>query len=379
VDFKGKKIAVVGTGATAVQIIPVVAHEAGSLTVFQRTANYVLPARNHPVTEEQMRDIKDKYDEVWQTARDQIFGMHFVDSKQEMMKMEDKEKIRRVLENGWEIGGFRYIFETFSDLMTSQEANDIASDFVKEKIRATVHDESTADLLCPTHGLMGKRPPLGHHYFQTFNKPNVKLIDLSDNPIETITETGIKLTGKDKRTGEDEYEFDMIIYATGFDGGTGAVTSMDIRGKDNRSLGEEWHKEVVTYLGITAEGFPNLYMISAPQSPFANLPIVLDNTSTWISNQIEYMEKHTYKTVEPTKEASDKWTKQLTDVYEGTVLPAAATKAGSWYIGANVSTSESMSTLRSGTDKLLGPWQTSGAAFLVRWSAELLPDLQCGG
>ena len=184
---------------------------------------------------------------------------------------------------------------------------------------------------------MAKRPPLGHHYFQTFNKPNVRLVSVRENPIKEITETGVRLTDKDKRTDTGpDYEFDMIIYAIGFDASTGAMATMDVRGRDNRSLGQEWRQQLETFLGITEEGYPNLFMISAPQSPFANLPIVLDNTAEWIGQTIGYMEKQGYKTMEPTREAQEKWCKMLTDVYEMTVLPESAKKAGSWYIGANV-------------------------------------------
>ncbi|SMR62143.1 unnamed protein product [Zymoseptoria tritici ST99CH_1E4] len=336
VSFKGKRVAVIGTGATAVQIIPMVAHEAKTLTVFQRTANFVLPARNHPLTAEQQRSIKGRYDEVWKGACSQIFGMDMVDSQQVMMEMHDEKKIRRVLENGWEVGGFRYIFETFADLLTSQQANDVASDFVREKIRSLVKDEETAEILCPDHGLMGKRPPLGHHYFETFNKPHVTLVDVKNNPIKEITEKGVQLTDKDPRTGTDEFEFDMIIYAIGFDAGTGALVNMDVRGKDNRSLGEEWNKELQTFLGIANDGFPNLLMMCAPQSPFANLPVALDKQADFIGKTLERMQRDNCGRVEPKKEAVEGWTKMITDVYEGTVLPAMATKAGSWYIGANV-------------------------------------------
>ncbi len=306
-----------------------VAHEADSLTVFQRTANHVLPARNHPLTAEQSRDIKARYEEVWDGARKCMFGMSFVDSKEQMMQLEDEKKIRRVLENGWEIGGFRYIFETFCDLLTSQKANDIASDFVREKIRSVVKDEDTAELLCPDHALMAKRPPLGHHYFETYNKPNVTLVPIKDNPIKEINEKGVVLTEKDKRTEQDEFEFDMIIYAVGFDAATGALANMDLRGKNDRQLGEEWSSQLETFLGIGMEGYPNLFMISAPQSPFANLPIVLDNTAAWISTCMEFMQEKGYKRMEPTKEAVDGWCKLLTDVYQGTILPEAATKVGS--------------------------------------------------
>ena len=313
-----------------------VAHLAKEVTVFQRTPNHVLPARNHPLTPEQQRDIKKHYEEVWQAARSQIFGMHFVDSKVTFDDMKNEKQTRQVLEKGWEIGGFRYIFETFADMLTNKKCNDYASEFVRDKIRAVVHDEETAELLCPDHPLMAKRPPLGHYYFETFNKPNVTLIPIKDNPIKEITETGVRLEGKDKRTEQDEFEFDTIIYAIGFDAGTGALATMDIRGTENRSLGDEWYKQLQTFLGINVHGYPNMFMLSAPQSPFANLPIVMDNTADWISNVIDYMQKNSYHRVEPTQEATDKWCRLLTDVYEATVLPEAATKAGSWYIGANV-------------------------------------------
>lgn len=228
-----------------------------------------------------------------------------------------------------EIGGFRYIFETFADLLVNQKANDMASEFVRNKIRAIVKDEKTAELLCPDHALMAKRPPLGHHYYETFNKPNVKLVNVKDNPITEITEKGV-------RTGTDEYEVDMIIYAIGFDASTGAYTQMDIRGINNRCLGEEWNKALETFIGITVEGYPNMFMLSAPQSPFANLTVVLDNTADWIGMVISYMEKNGYKEMQPTREATEKWVKLLTDGYEATVLPEAAKKAGSWYIGANI-------------------------------------------
>ena len=174
-----------------------------------------------------------------------------------------------------EVGGFRYIFETFTDLLTSQKANDIASEFVRNKIRAIVKDEETAEALCPDYSLMAKRPPLGHFYYETFNKPHVKLVDVKKNPIDEITEKGVRI-------GTDEYEVDTIIYAIGFDAGTGGLAAMDVRGRDNRDLNEEWSKNLETFLGICVEGYPNMFMISAPQSPFANLPVVLDGAADWV-------------------------------------------------------------------------------------------------
>ncbi|WPG97442.1 putative cyclohexanone monooxygenase [Acrodontium crateriforme] len=337
VSFKGKRVAVIGTGATAVQIIPTIAYEAESLTVFQRTANWVLPARNHALMDEQNRDFKARQDEVWQQARGQIFGMPFVDTQNKMMDQDDKRKIRAVLECGFEQGGFRYIFETYADLLTSKEANEVACDFLREKYHAIVQDEETAELLCPDHVLMAKRPPLGHHYFQTFNRPNVKLVSLKDNPIKEITDKGVVLEKPDPRFKQSEFEFDVIVYGIGFDAATGPLSSIEIRGTDkNTTLGQEWSENLATFLGITVTGYPNLFMISGPQSPFANIPIIIDNTGDWISQLLHHMENKGYHQVVPKQEAVDQWTKLLTDVYDMTVLPESAKNAGSWYAGANI-------------------------------------------
>ena len=329
VDYRGKRVAVIGTGATAVQVIPIVAHNAKTLTVFQRTPNFVLPARNHPLTDDQMQEIKGRYDEIWEEARSQSFGMSMKDS-QVATKGLSATKINQILERGWETGGFRFIFETFNDLIVNQEANDIASEFVKNKIRAIVLDEKTAENLVPDYSIFAKRPPLGHYYFETFNKPHVELVNVKNNPIQEITEKGI-------RTGTDEYEFDLIIYAIGFDAVTGAISKIDLRGRNNENLGDLWWKDgVETFDGICVNGYPNMFLLSAPQSPFANLPIVLDNTADWIGKALRYATDNGVKEMEPTKEAQEKYSKLLNDVYNGTVLPAAAKKAGSWYIGANI-------------------------------------------
>ena len=206
----------------------------------------------------------------------------------------------------------------------------VAQDFLRGKIRSIVQDGKTAELLCPDHALMAKRPPLGHHYFETYNKPNVQLVSIKDNPIKEVTETGITLESA------DEYELDTIIFAIGFDAGTGSLANIDLRGKDDHRLGADWNKTLQTYLGITVTNFPNLFMISGPQSPFANIPIVIDNTADWISHILAYVEKNGYKRVEAKQEAMDTFSKLVTDIYGMTVLPEAAKKAGSWYAGANI-------------------------------------------
>lgn len=231
------------------------AHNAKEVTVYQRTPNYVLPARNHPMTEEQQMAIKGRYDEIWNEARSQAFGMHFTDSQLKMEDMKSEAEHRRVLEYGWEIGGFRFIFETFGDMIVNQKSNDFASDFVREKIRTTVRDEKTAEALVPDYAIFAKRPPLGHHYFETFNKPNVHLVSVKNNPIKEITEKGVLLEDGDER------EFDMIIYAIGFDASTGPIANMDVRANETITLGEHWNKHLETFLGICMEHYPNMFML----------------------------------------------------------------------------------------------------------------------
>ena len=262
-----------------------------------------------------------------------MFGMDIEDTSAKMMECDDV-KIKQILEYGWEIGGFRFIFETFADLLTNQKANDIASEFLRDKIRSIVKDKDTAELLCPDYAFMAKRPPLGHHYFEAFNKPNVQLISIGDNPIKEITQTGITLEKKDARTNEDTYVFDVLIFAIGFDASTGPLSTIDVRGREDKPLGKLWSSRLETFLAIAVTRFPNMFMISGPHAPFANFPVVIDNTSDWIAKLMTYMKEHGIQRAEPKQEAMDGWTKLLSDVYEMTVLPEAAKKAGSWYIGA---------------------------------------------
>jgi cation diffusion facilitator CzcD-associated flavoprotein CzcO len=327
VDFTGKRVAVVGTGATAVQVIPIIAHTAAHVTVFQRTPNYVMPGRNHPLTDEQRTEIKRNYDAIWQQARRQVFAFP-MDPAGRTIADVTAEEYQQVLEAGWEAGGFRYIFETFDDLLVNEESNALASEFVRRKIRAIVKDPKTAELLCPDYPLAAKRPPLGHFYYEAFNRDNVSLVDVSDNPIEEITPAGL-------RTGTDSYEFDIIIFAIGFDAVTGALTHMDVRGKGGQTIADKWAAGPQTYLGICVEGFPNMFMISGPQAPFANIPVIIDNTVDWIGQVITHMRSGGYDRVEATAAASAAWgmlTKQLLDA---TIL-AKGDKVHSWFLGANI-------------------------------------------
>ena len=243
ISFADKRVAVIGTGATAVQVIPIVAHNAKSLTVFQRTPNYVLPARNHPLTDDQLTEIKSDYQKVFNRARVQAFGMDFVDASRTMADMKDDAEFQRVLEFGWEIGGFRFIFETFADMLTNPACNAAAGAFIRNKICSIVKDPKTAELLCPHYTILSKRPPLGHFYYETFNRENVTLIDVNDNPIEEITPTGL-------RTSSSTYEFDMIIFAIGFDAITGTPSKIDLRNAQNDLLTEQLEAKMETGYGV---------------------------------------------------------------------------------------------------------------------------------
>jgi len=329
VDFAGKRVAVVGTGATAVQVIPVVAHNAKSLTVFQRTPNYVLPARNHPLTEEQLTEIRQNFDKISRQARGQVFGMDIPDATRTIADIKNDAEHQRVLEFGWEIGGFRFIFQTFADMLTDQRCNDVAGEFVRNKIRSIVADEKTAELLCPHYPILSKRPPLGHFYYEAFNRDNVTLVDVKNDPIKEITATGL-------RTGTTDYEFDMIIFAIGFDAVTGTLAQIDLRGAHGQQLSKQLNDEMATAYGITVEGFPNLFMISGPQAPFANIPVIIDNTVDWIGKSISHMREHGYGRMDTTKEIAERWREKVLAGFNATVLLQGAKDTRSWYIGANV-------------------------------------------
>jgi cation diffusion facilitator CzcD-associated flavoprotein CzcO len=330
VDFTGKRVAIVGAGASAVQVVPIAAHRAANVTLFQRTPNYVLPARNHPLTDEQSAEIKANYTEIWEQARRQAFGFP-MDPAGRTIADVTPEEVERILEAGWESGGFRFVFETFDDLMVSDECNDYATEFVRKKIRAIVKNPETAELLCPDYPLGAKRPPLGHFYYEAFNRDNVDIVNVKEEAIEEITATGI-------RTTKGEYEFDVIVLALGFDGVVGALTRMDVRGYRGESIAERWAGELDTNLGICVEGFPNMFMITGPSQTAGNVPVVMDEVVKWIGRALGHMKEHGYTRMEATQEASDAWGQRAMDVLEQTVLTGVNIGEGihSWMIGTNV-------------------------------------------
>jgi cation diffusion facilitator CzcD-associated flavoprotein CzcO len=327
-SLAGKRVALVGTGATGVQIIPVVAQVAKTLTVFQRTPNYVMPGRNHLLEDEQRADIRANYDTLWSWTRTQPFAFPMAPLDR-MFDDYTPEEQQRIFDGAWETGGFRFIFESFADMLVNPRCNEAAAEYIRNKIRTIVKDQRKAEILCPQYQLGLKRPPLGHFYYEAFNRPNVDIVDVKDTPIERITEKGLVVDGK-------EYEADVIIFATGFDAGTGALTSIDLRGRDNRLMKDAWKNGAKTNLGITVDGFPNLFIISGPQTPFANIPVVIDAAVDWISAAMQKMRRDGKIAMEATPEAVESWVRHVENLYARTVMDKGDPSIHNWMVGNNV-------------------------------------------
>jgi cation diffusion facilitator CzcD-associated flavoprotein CzcO len=330
VDFAGKRVAVVGTGASGIQIVPLVARVASDLKVFQRTANYAIPSRNYTLDDLQRQSIKSNYDKVWAQAKAQPMGMA-MNLANRMIGDVSPEEAQRILEAGWEEGGFRYFLETFDDVFVDPRSNEVVSEFVRNKIRQIVKDPATAELLCPKpdHPIGAKRPPLGQHYYETFNRENVHLVDVSNNAISEIVPTGIKLADG------TVHEVDIIVFAIGFDALTGALTRIDIRGRGGRSLVDKWADGPKTHLAMAVDEFPNLFMIAGPQIPFANAPIMIEPTAEAIGAGISRAQEQGYTRIEVTPEAVDEYNEMLNQFYGATIFPAGV-KLRAWWLGTNV-------------------------------------------
>jgi cyclohexanone monooxygenase len=329
VDFTNKRVAVIGTGASGIQIIPIIANVASKLTVFQRTANYVMPGRNYVLHDTQRQAIKANYDKVWEQTSRQAMGMPMNPANRVMGDVTPQEH-QRILEAGWEEGGFRYFLETFDDIFVDPQSNAIASEFVRNKIRLIVKDPATAEVLCPNedHPLGAKRPPLGHFYYETFNRDNVELVDVSGNAIDDITPSGVRLVD------DTEYDVDMIVFATGFDALTGALVRMDIRGRGDRKLADKWQGGPRTHRALTVDEFPNFFMIAGPQVPFANAPVMIEPSAEWIGQAMSRMRENGHTRIEVTQEAVEAYNQEMLAYYNATIFPAGE-HLRSWFVGAN--------------------------------------------
>ncbi len=329
VDFTGKRVAVIGTGCTGIQVVPEIAEQASKVLVFQRTPNYAIPTCNRPTPSESTQGVKEDYEAIWQRCRESGFGYPYPEA-QEVAADASPEERQRIYEAAWANGGFAFFVETFNagDFIANRASNDTISEFLRSKIRERVQDPATADLLTPTdYPFLTKRPPLETNYFETFNRDNVALVDVRAAPIEEITERGV-------RTANAEYEVDALIFATGFDSMTGTLFRLGLRGKGGQTLKDKWAEGPRTYLGVATNGFPNLFIITGPQSPsvLSNMPVSIEQHCEWIAGLIGYMRQRGIDYVEATEKAEQDWVAHHNEVAEGTLL----LETDSWWVGANI-------------------------------------------
>ena len=327
VDVSGLRVAVIGTGSSGIQSIPLLARSAESLTVFQRTPAFTVPARNAPLDAEAVADIKAHYRERRELQRQSHGGTITTAPTQSAHEVDADERERR-FDEIWESGTLFGFLGSYNDVMLDPTANEIVADYVRRRIRGIVADPVTAERLCPTSYPIGaKRLCLDTDYYETYNRPNVTLVDLRETPIERVTANGI-------RTTVDEYEFDVIVLATGFDAMTGPLLSPLITGVDGLTLREAWSAGPRTNLGLMVSGFPNLFTITGPGSPsvMTNMLVSIEQHVDWIADAIGWMGEHDFVEIEPTPEAQDAWVAHVNELAAFTLYPSG----NSWYLGANV-------------------------------------------
>ena len=328
IDFTGQRVAVIGTGSSAIQSIPVIAAEAAHLTVFQRTPHWTVPARNVPMTDEYERSWKDDYAEKRANMRGSMSGSLRAVAPIDVSALDvtDEEREEAYRER-WAAGGMT-LLRSYNDLLTSNEANETAASWVRQRIKATVNDPKTAELLAPkTYPLGTKRLCLDTDYYETYNRDNVDLVDIASAPIDCLTATGLE-------TGGRTYEFDSIVLATGFDAMTGTLLRVDIQGRGGLTLKEKWHAGPRTYLGLMTEGFPNLFTITGPGSPSvkSNMLTSIEQHAEWVTDALIRLRDQNIASMEAERAAEDDWTDHVQEVADQTLFP----KANSWYMGANI-------------------------------------------
>jgi cyclohexanone monooxygenase len=324
VDLEGKRVGVIGTGSSGIQVITELAAHAEDLYVFQRTPQWVVPSRHRPIDPDLLRRISEDYDGYWKSVlySTTAFGFQESDISAESVSPEERTAaFDKVYEEG---GGFQYMFKAFNDVATSRIANKAATDVIEKKIRTTVKDAATADLLIPKE-LYAKRPLCCDDYYETFNRANVTLVDVKTNPIVEITPKGI-------RTEEGEYELDVILLATGFDAVSGNQLKIHHEGRGGVTLKDRWRDRPRTYLGMMAHSFPNLFMVYGPMGPFTNQPPAHEAQVDWIAGAIDFVRRTGNEVIEPTQEAEDRWIAECDEIANQTLF----VEVNSWINGANV-------------------------------------------
>ena len=327
IDFAGLRVGIVGTGSSGIQSVPVIAAEAKHLTVFQRTPNYSIPARNKPLSAADRAAFRKIYPEVRRFAREEARNGIYTEVP-DRGALDDGDNARRArYEARWQYGGLTFM-SVYNNLALDKAANDTAADFVRGKIAEAVKDPTTAKLLQPTTYPIGtKRICIDTDYFETFNRPNVTLVDIKADPIQEILPHAV-------RTGRKDYEIDALVLATGFDAMTGSVAKIDIFGRGGRTLNQKWAEGPTTYLGLMSTGFPNLFIITGPGSPsvLSNMIVSIEQHVDWIADCLGFMRARGLATMEAEPEAEEKWVAHVNEVAGATLYP----QADSWYMGANI-------------------------------------------
>ncbi len=326
VDFSGKRVGIIGTGSTGIQLVPVVAEQAAQLTVFQRTPNFAIPAWDEPLSDEVEQEVKRDYDNLRSQAR--VTSTCWpLEVSERLVAREPRDEVFRELETRWQDGGFGFLF-AYGDVLKDPEANEVVADFVRAKIRERVDDPEVAELLCPyDHPFGTKRLCVDTGYYETFNRDNVTLVSVREAPIEAVTGTGL-------RTTEGAYDLDVVVFATGFDAMTGALLNIDIRGRDGVSLRDKWASGPRAYLGIATAGFPNLFTLTGPGSPsvLSNMVVSIEQHVDWVGDCLAYLLENGLACIEPEFDAEDAWVEHVNEAADRTLMPLA----DSWYVGANI-------------------------------------------
>ena len=326
VDLTDQRVGIIGTGATAIQVIGEIADKVGELTVFQRRPNWVAPLNNSEISEDQMEEIRARYDEIFETCARTPGGFEHEPDRRGFYEVSEEEKYE-LWDRLYDEPGFSIWLRNFREIFTDEQANAELSEYIAQRIRGRVKDPAVAEKLIPKdHGFGVQRVPMETGYLEAYNRDNVHLVDISETPLERITEKGI-------RTTEAEFEFDIIVYATGFDAITGSFDHIDIQGRDGLTLREKWFDNPTTFLGMMVSGFPNLLMPSGPQSGSAstNYPRGIENGVNWCSDLLEYMWARDLQYVEATAEAETRWTDHVIKMYSVMLMR----KAQSWFTGYN--------------------------------------------
>jgi acetone monooxygenase (methyl acetate-forming) len=328
-DLAGKRVAVVGNGATGIQVIQTIAGEVGSLKVFVRTPQYIIPMKNPKYGPKEVEAYKARFEEFRKTLPHSFTGFEY-DFTNGNWKDLTADQRHAVLEKIWNEGSLRLWLASFVEMFFEEDVSEEISEFVRGKMRARLKDPKLCETLIPTdYGFGTHRVPLETNYLEAYHQPNVELVSVKTNPIKRITPHGIELTDG------TAYELDVIILATGFDAGSGALTRIDIRGRDGRSLKDEWSRDIRTTMGLQVHGYPNLFTTGAPLAPstaLCNMTTCLQQQVEWISDCIAYLKKNDLRVIEPTKETQDAWVAHHDETADTTLV----TKTNSWYMGSNV-------------------------------------------